>query len=273
VFRAPRYTVAAAALFFLTSPSPARAQGTPVIYACLNPGNGNVSVVGATEECRPNETRVQWNVVGQPGPQGPRGPQGETGPQGPQGAVGPQGPQGETGATGAQGPIGPAGPQGPIGETGEAGPEGPAGPQGPQGAQGPQGISGFVRVLSYERANSPFTIAGATVPPGCETAPHTAGANEVAILTGNVTLFNAAMTGTVFYAPVYTVNGVGPNYPVNNFAIETSQQGTSATVPHQAVVTLAEGSTYRFRTEVRSQNVAFTVAELVCRGQVTIAKQ
>ena len=130
-----------------------------------------------------------------------------------------------------------------------------------------------MKVLGYERANSPFTIGAATTPAGCESAAHTAGAGEVAILTGNVTLFNAAMTGTVFFAPIYTVNGGGTNYPVNNFAIETAQQGTSATVPHQAVIQLVEGSTYRFRTEVRSQNVAFTVAELVCRGQVTIAKQ
>jgi hypothetical protein len=38
-----------------------------VVYACVNPGNGNIRMVAATQACRPNETRIQWNVVGPAG--------------------------------------------------------------------------------------------------------------------------------------------------------------------------------------------------------------
>lgn len=334
-----RGALCAAVAFCAFVPMRAEAQTSAVLDACLNPGNGGVRVVEASEPCRRNETRVQWNVVGTPGPQGPtgpRGPQGETGatgargaegatgaqgqqgatgatgPQGEAGAVGPQGetgptgpqgplgetgavgPQGETGATGAVGPTGAQGPQGEVGPlgptgtqgirgetgatgaqgpTGATGPEGPQGPGGSQGAQGTQGISGVVRVLSYERRNLPATIAGAATPAGCETGTHTAGANEIAILSGNVTLFNASTTGTLFYAPIYTVNGGGTTYAVSFFSIQTVPATMSATVHGQAAIALTEGAVYRFRTEVRSLGAAFTVGELVCRGLVTIAKQ
>ena len=59
-----------------------------IVYACVNPGNGNIRMVAATEACRPNETRIQWNVVG------PAGATGATGPIGPTGATGPTRPNG-----------------------------------------------------------------------------------------------------------------------------------------------------------------------------------
>ena len=130
-----------------------------------------------------------------------------------------------------------------------------------------------MRVLTYERRNLPVTISGPATPAGCETGTHTAGANEIAILSGNVTLFNASMTGTVFYAPIYTVNGGGTTYAVSFFSIQTVPATMSATVHGQAAIALTEGAIYRFRTEVRSLGAAFTVGELVCRGLVTIAKQ
>jgi hypothetical protein len=62
------------------------AANSPVIDACINPGNGMMRLVDATTACRPNETRVEWNVVGPQGPAGPQGPQGPVGPQGPAGS-------------------------------------------------------------------------------------------------------------------------------------------------------------------------------------------
>jgi len=47
--------------------------------ACINPGNGNMRLVGPGTACHTNETRVSWNVEGPVGPTGPTGP---TGPQG-----------------------------------------------------------------------------------------------------------------------------------------------------------------------------------------------
>ena len=95
-------------------------------------------LVLANEQCRPSETRIQWNVVG---PQGPIGPTGPAGPAGPAGVAGPTGP---VGPQGVAGPTGPVGPQGVAGPTGATGPEGAMGLQGPQGAQGPTGATGPV---------------------------------------------------------------------------------------------------------------------------------
>src|SRR5262249_41122535 len=49
------------------------------LEACINPGNGNMRLVGPGTACHTNETRVSWNVEGPVGPTGPTGP---TGPQG-----------------------------------------------------------------------------------------------------------------------------------------------------------------------------------------------
>src|SRR5262245_62096581 len=59
-----------------------------VLEACVNPGNGNMRLVGPGTACHNNETRVNWNVEGPAGPAGPAGP---TGPQGPAGNDGADG--------------------------------------------------------------------------------------------------------------------------------------------------------------------------------------
>jgi len=102
-----------AGILLLTAPLGA---ADDALTACINPGNGGMRLVAATEPCHKNETRVSWSVAGPAGPAGPTGP---TGPQGPQGLVGPTGSQGLMGPTG---PIGPTGPTGPAGSGGTGGP-------------------------------------------------------------------------------------------------------------------------------------------------------
>jgi hypothetical protein len=165
----------AAFAFSAFVPMRAEAQTPSVLYACLNPGNGVVRIVAEEEICKTTETRVQWNVLGTPGPQGPQGPQGEagptgatgatgaTGPTGETGATGPQGPQGEVGPTGAQGEVGPTGAQGEIGPQGPRGEVGPTGPQGPQGETGATGAQGPIGLTGATGAQGP---AGATGDPG-----------------------------------------------------------------------------------------------------------
>jgi hypothetical protein len=142
-----------------------------VIYACIRMDRDNdegrlVRIVAATEGCRRNEVRVEWNVKGVPGPKG------DTGPAGPPGAPGKDGRNGATGATG---------------QTGATGPAGATGAQGIQGIQGPAGAAGsiagqleacapntdFTGYLVYVpgRAFSVFTAADGSfqidnVPPG-----------------------------------------------------------------------------------------------------------
>lgn len=121
---------------------------TTTITGCWHKSSGLLRVIDAgTEQCKTNETLLEWNAVGakgEAGPQGPAGPIGETGPAGPQGVAGPTGENGTNGSQGPAGPIGetgPAGPQGPAGPTGETGPAGPQGPAGPAGTGG--GLAGY----------------------------------------------------------------------------------------------------------------------------------
>jgi hypothetical protein len=76
---------------------------TNTIHACAKTGTGTLRVVASADECKSNETPVQWTVEG---PQGPQGPQGPVGPEGPAGPQGPQGPQGVPGPVGPQGAPG-----------------------------------------------------------------------------------------------------------------------------------------------------------------------
>lgn len=85
-----------------------------VVYACASP-IGQLRQVDCPAACRPNETAVEWNIVG---PEGEAGPPGPIGPQGEVGSPGPQGPAGPQGEVGPQGPAGPAGSAGPQGEAG-----------------------------------------------------------------------------------------------------------------------------------------------------------
>ncbi len=97
-----------------------------VIYTCYNTkGNATLRVIdNSTEQCKSNETALNFN---------------QTGPQGPQGL---QGPQGATGAPGA------------------AGPQGPAGPEGLQGATGPAGASGTSTAYFARQDGSTFLFGG-----------------------------------------------------------------------------------------------------------------
>ncbi|MDH2902425.1 MAG: hypothetical protein PXZ08_00535 [Actinomycetota bacterium] len=65
---------------------------TSTLIACQG-HEGQLRLVKSAQDCRRNETSVQWNV---------------TGPTGHTGAAGPAGPTGHTGAAGPAGPAGPA---------------------------------------------------------------------------------------------------------------------------------------------------------------------
>src|SRR5436190_16823187 len=120
----PWVLVAAIAAWLQSFSSVAHAQ-SGVIYACANPGNGNLRIVGASEACRPSETRVTLNVTSGGG--GATGPTGPTGPTGQGGQTGSKGATGATGANGTPGTIGPTGPAGPVGAVGPTGPSLPVG--------------------------------------------------------------------------------------------------------------------------------------------------
>ncbi|HEU4866826.1 MAG TPA: putative metal-binding motif-containing protein [Actinomycetota bacterium] len=60
------------------------------IVACVHKTTGNLRVVGSADDCRSQETALEWSreggaSVGPEGPEGPAGPEGPEGPQGPPG--------------------------------------------------------------------------------------------------------------------------------------------------------------------------------------------
>lgn len=60
------------------------AQSDEVYHACVNNSSGRIFMVSGPEDCKTNETHVNWNQIG---PEGPQGVQGPAGPQGPAGGV------------------------------------------------------------------------------------------------------------------------------------------------------------------------------------------
>jgi hypothetical protein len=156
------------------------------IHACVNPA-GQIRIVGDPADCKSQETRLTWNIIGPPGPKGDKGDPGPTGPQGATGSTGPPGPKGDkgdqgdpgqtgatgpTGATGATGPMGPTGPkgdkgdQGDPGQTGATGPTGPTGQAGQTGATGPTGPTGIHGATGPTGATGPRGFTGLQGPTG-----------------------------------------------------------------------------------------------------------
>ena len=146
---------------------------TTKIHACQNPA-GQLRIVTAAQNCKSQETALDWNAqgiqgdigiqgpqgvpgaTGTPGPKGDTGATGATGTQGPQGvpgATGTPGPKGDTGATGATGTQGPPGTNGTAGAAGATGAAGTAGAAGKDGTNGVNGVSGYEVVT---RQYTPF---------------------------------------------------------------------------------------------------------------------
>ena len=67
------------------------------IHSCVNDNSGEIKIIGEDDNCKKNQTALDWNVVGI---QGPQGIQGETG------AKGDKGDKGDTGAKGDKGDQG-----------------------------------------------------------------------------------------------------------------------------------------------------------------------
>ena len=50
-----------------------------LVHACVNDESGDIKVVGPNDDCKKNETPLDWNIQGLPGPQGPIGKPGVLG--------------------------------------------------------------------------------------------------------------------------------------------------------------------------------------------------
>lgn len=177
-----------------------------VIHGCYAKLGGAVRVID-TGGCRANESPLNWNQMGQQGPQGLQGP------QGPQGAKGDPGPEGPTGSQG------PAGQQGPTGDTGAAGPTGPQGAQGPQGPQGPKGDRGPAgNVSGYEVIEADLNVPNLDWGDAyavCSAGKHVLGGGFW-VNSADVTIIRSQPTSTLdkWYAAGYNHNLFTPSQGV-----------------------------------------------------------
>src|SRR3990172_1289184 len=64
----------------LTAVAYAHGSDLALIHACVNNNSGEIKIVGANETCRQNETPLDWNIQGPPGPQGIQGAPGVASP-------------------------------------------------------------------------------------------------------------------------------------------------------------------------------------------------
>jgi hypothetical protein len=70
----------------------AQTTAPSTVVACVHKTTGNLRVVGSANDCKTQETALEWSRNG--GGVGPEGPEGPAGPEGPEGPEGPQGPPG-----------------------------------------------------------------------------------------------------------------------------------------------------------------------------------
>jgi hypothetical protein len=105
VLRAPRKGIVAVltVAFALGAVLVAYANTGGMIRTCVYSSTGHLRVIGASEECKENETLLEWNMMGPAGAKGDPGPMGPRGPVGPAGPAGPAGVAGKDGAPGVSG--------------------------------------------------------------------------------------------------------------------------------------------------------------------------
>lgn len=84
---ASRFTLVGSALAAVGLLATAYAHsGTPtsgVVHSCVKGGTGQLRIIAETDQCKEQESALDWNIQGTAGPQGPQGVQGPAGPQGP----------------------------------------------------------------------------------------------------------------------------------------------------------------------------------------------
>jgi hypothetical protein len=171
---------------FVPAPAQAQIPSNGVYYACVRLDRDGdegrlVRLVGASEACRRNETKISWNQQGAAGPQGPAGVAGPAGAAGPKGDKGAAGDPGAAGAGVTVTPIASGAGCGPVAGVlvtdgnghselvcdGAAGPKGDKGDTGDnaQGviAEGSSGGGTLTTPYSTPNPGAPSTVLGGTV--------------------------------------------------------------------------------------------------------------
>jgi hypothetical protein len=272
MFRAGAVCAAVAAAAVIGG-SVAAAQDPPapaVLYACVQQSADRIRMVPADEPCRPNETRIEWNVVG---PQGAKGDQGEPGPMGPEGPQGPQGEKGDQGEKGEKGDKGDKGDPGEKGEKGDPGEKGDKGDPGEPGADGAPGAQG---------PEGPPGPGAEPPPPNFGIAAETASLQDAmvrieigpfqGVFVGSISglghLYNVALSGDAIpqsgpvQLPDIMLNDVRMSGDDTAFVEWVEEQlSGEPPMPFEFVLTLTTSNLQTVLTEIRVQDVVPVAAD------------
>jgi len=144
--------VAAFVVGTITTATVVSAQDDTIIACVNNNSQGkDLRIVDSADDCRKNETPLQWNTEGPAGADGAPGANGEDGApgaNGEDGAPGANGADGEDGAPGANGADGEDGAPGANGADGEDGAPGANGADGEDGAPGADGTTDWNKLTN-----------------------------------------------------------------------------------------------------------------------------
>ena len=126
-------------------------------------------------------------------------------------------------------------------------------------------------MLSFEAA--PFTTLNTTAfqPAGCVSDLYVAGANEVAVISVDVTA-KPTSTNSMYLSPMVSADGGAPVFLTRFFAVQQLSQNAFASLHTQAAVDLTEGVSYRFQAGLRADS-AVTMTQFTCRGVVTVFRR
>lgn len=155
---------------------------------------------------------------------------------------------------------------------GPAGPAGPAGPPGPPGERGETGDVGMNSTVAVYSNNTnggdgPLTESDRFWLDDCLTAPHTAGPDETALVTGSVRLvLDKPAQGDFIVIDV--VEGNATEHGNGLLFLDTNV--LSGTVVHH--IRLTEGVTYQFGSGLLVQGGGLTVELLGCQTMVQVVR-
>jgi len=129
-----------------------------------------------------------------------------------------------------------------------------------------------VNLLSYEGTSVPaISSAATTIPAPCQTAGYLAGANEIAIVSTDIT-YQSAGTSSVFMSQWYNT-GSGYTF-LGTYAVGPLAMNAWGTLHNQAQLPLTPGTTYRFVTGISAGSAtSVTLSSFTCRGLVMIVRK
>lgn len=159
---------------------------------------------------------------------------------------------------------------------GQAGPMGAEGPQGAIGMTGPKGdpgAPGLVATRGFDAENVLPSLAAntTTVPAPCQTESYTAGANEVALIDFDSSVYpQTAPLAIIAFKAAAQIDGA-PFTAISTESVDSLQDGTANAAIHKQYP-LSAGKKYVFGISWYSVTATGALTKATCHGTVMVAR-